>query len=521
MRGAWILAANHISHFDPLLITATVPRKIDWMAMADLFRGRLLGAWLRASDCFPVVRFKPDRAALRTAIVRLEAGHAVGMFPEGGLRDGAASVLGGAPLLRGIRAVAQMAHAPLVPCVILGSDRLYQREELVATCAACRSGSASASRSRLTQRAAISRHGWASRSARSPRRTPRIFTARTPISPNPRASGCAAHELHQIHRQPQRLGDVHDDVGAPAASPFAAGQPQGTGARYIAEHAGIPRQEYFYATSMIEADYSPRPPPADSHALGFADLDEASRKQSGACRLLFGRGRSIRADRADASRADVRERFRLPALGGGLQCRARLECLLYPPSLPLLPSPHRQTGMASSPSQAIACAPRGKGSGRAFAELRQLMRVLRAEGCKEFGLWATSYGGWIGALLASVERDFRFLTLMAPIVDVTHAIWESPAAWALRPELVRHGIERELIAQHYSHVSPLHAPPLDPGDRALLISGEYDHVAPAHTIARLHAAWPGSRLQTVLQGHFGYRMMRAAWSEFIASGALQ
>ena len=125
-EGAWVLAANHISHFDPLLITATLPRGIDWMAMADLFQNRLLGAWLRASGCFPVVRFKAVRAALRAAIVRLEAGRVVGMFPEGGLRDGAASVLGGAALRRGIRAVAQTARAPLVPCVILGSDRLYR-----------------------------------------------------------------------------------------------------------------------------------------------------------------------------------------------------------------------------------------------------------------------------------------------------------------------------------------------------------------------------------------------------------
>ena len=90
LNGPWILAANHLSHFDALLITATLPRQIDWMAMADLFQNRLLGAWLRASDCFPVVRFKPDRAALRVAIKRLEAGHVVGMFPEGGLRAGAA-----------------------------------------------------------------------------------------------------------------------------------------------------------------------------------------------------------------------------------------------------------------------------------------------------------------------------------------------------------------------------------------------------------------------------------------------
>ena len=48
------------------------------------------------------------------------------MFPEGGLRDGAASVLGGAELRRGIRAVADLGKAPIVPCVILGSDRLYR-----------------------------------------------------------------------------------------------------------------------------------------------------------------------------------------------------------------------------------------------------------------------------------------------------------------------------------------------------------------------------------------------------------
>ena len=158
------------------------------------------------------------------------------------------------------------------------------------------------------------------------------------------------------------------------------------------------------------------------------------------------------------------------------------------------------------------CVRTAEGLRQGVSELRQLMALLRAHGCREFGLWATSYGGWIGALLASVERDFRFLALMAPIVDVTHAIWESPAARALRPELQRHGITREIIERHYPHVSPLHAPPLDAAERALLVAGEYDHVAPARTIARLHSAWPGARLHTVPQGHFGYRMMRETWA---------
>lgn len=94
--------------------------------MSDLFKPRWLGWWLRHSDCFPVQRFKADRVALKTAIERLQRDHVVGMFPEGGLRDGPASVLGGAPLRRGIRAVAELGGAAVIPCVILGSDRLYR-----------------------------------------------------------------------------------------------------------------------------------------------------------------------------------------------------------------------------------------------------------------------------------------------------------------------------------------------------------------------------------------------------------
>ena len=75
-------------------------------------------------------------------------------------------------------------------------------------------------------------------------------------------------------------------------------------------------------------------------------------------------------------------------------------------------------------------------------ELRQIMETLRKHGCREFGMLATSYGGWIGALLTLVESDFRFVALMSPIVNVEHAIWQSPAARRLRRELREANIER-------------------------------------------------------------------------------
>lgn len=123
--GAWILAANHISHFDPPLLSLSTGRHIHWMAMEELFRGRLLGWILRHAGAFPVRRGRPDRSALRTAVELLQGGKVVGIFPEGGIRDGSASLLQGGELRPGLALVAGMAHVPVRPVVILGSDRLY------------------------------------------------------------------------------------------------------------------------------------------------------------------------------------------------------------------------------------------------------------------------------------------------------------------------------------------------------------------------------------------------------------
>ncbi len=127
-HGAWILAANHISHFDPPLLSIATKRKIDWMAMIELFENRAVSAWLRAIDSFPTDRSRADRAAVRIALTRLKQQHVVGIFPEGGIRDGARSVLEGAPLKPGIASIAEIADAPVLPCAIVGSDRFYDKK---------------------------------------------------------------------------------------------------------------------------------------------------------------------------------------------------------------------------------------------------------------------------------------------------------------------------------------------------------------------------------------------------------
>ena len=153
-----------------------------------------------------------------------------------------------------------------------------------------------------------------------------------------------------------------------------------------------------------------------------------------------------------------------------------------------------------------------EGLRQGVCDLRQLLALLRARGCREFGLWASSYGGWIGALLASVERDFRWVALLEPIVDVDHAIWISPAGAVLRRELRRTGIEPELIARHFPLESPLHGDPLCGADRVLFSVGDHDRIARPEDVRRLHERWRGYEFLRVAQGHFGYRMMNTVWA---------
>jgi pimeloyl-ACP methyl ester carboxylesterase len=141
-------------------------------------------------------------------------------------------------------------------------------------------------------------------------------------------------------------------------------------------------------------------------------------------------------------------------------------------------------------------------------EVRQLMAALRESNCHEFGLLGTSYGGWIGALLAMVEQDFRFVALMAPIVNVEHAIWESPATRFMRRELRRANIEPSLVARHFHLSSPLHNQPLCDAGRVLFVAGEFDLIMRSEHIEAIHQKWHGSELLRVRQGHFGYRMLR-------------
>lgn len=116
-RGAFILASNHLSYLDPPLLGAACPRRLAFLARADLFRAPLLAAFMRGVHVIALQREATDIAAVREALARLRRGDAVAIFPEGGRQF--SGQLGSAK--RGVALLAFAADVPIVPVFVRGT----------------------------------------------------------------------------------------------------------------------------------------------------------------------------------------------------------------------------------------------------------------------------------------------------------------------------------------------------------------------------------------------------------------
>ena len=125
--GPLILASNHQSFIDSVVIPAVTPRPVNFLAKSDYFegrgiKGRLVKEWFVTFGAMPVDRddSRAALASLDTALGVLAGGGAFGIYPEGTRsRDGR--------LYRGRTGVAQLAltsGAPIVPVGLIDTARL-------------------------------------------------------------------------------------------------------------------------------------------------------------------------------------------------------------------------------------------------------------------------------------------------------------------------------------------------------------------------------------------------------------
>ena len=123
VAGAAVLACNHVSFVDAVLLMAASPRPIYFLMDHRIFRTPLLGTLFRLARAIPIAPQKEDPAAYEAAFERaaqvLREGDLLAIFPEGGItRDGQLQ-----PFKGGIVKILQRAQAdglsvPVVPLAL-------------------------------------------------------------------------------------------------------------------------------------------------------------------------------------------------------------------------------------------------------------------------------------------------------------------------------------------------------------------------------------------------------------------
>lgn len=131
--GGFIIAGNHISFWDPIVVWASLERKVHFMAKAELFRWPLVRAVIRLAGAFPVRRGESDRRAVRKALDLLERGGILVVFVPGTrVRKGQR------PSPKpGVAMLATRARVPVVPVALTGTRRLVfcrNRQERLQVC---------------------------------------------------------------------------------------------------------------------------------------------------------------------------------------------------------------------------------------------------------------------------------------------------------------------------------------------------------------------------------------------------
>jgi 1-acyl-sn-glycerol-3-phosphate acyltransferase len=131
-QGPVIIAANHISYFDPLCLAVfidTAGREVRFLAKSELYRNPLLGWVLRSAGQIPVYRESRDAArSLQDAVAAMREGAAVAIYPEGTTtRNPDFSPM---KAKTGVARLAALTGAPVVPVGMWGAQLLFTRGKI-------------------------------------------------------------------------------------------------------------------------------------------------------------------------------------------------------------------------------------------------------------------------------------------------------------------------------------------------------------------------------------------------------
>jgi len=120
-EGPVIIASNHMSNWDPVLIGVSIKRKVHFIAKAELFENKIASIILTRLNAFPVKRGSVDIKAIRYAMDLLTRGEILGIFPEGARKK----LYPEAIAQTGVAMFALKSGAPVIPVACIGTERNF------------------------------------------------------------------------------------------------------------------------------------------------------------------------------------------------------------------------------------------------------------------------------------------------------------------------------------------------------------------------------------------------------------
>lgn len=128
---AFIIASNHVSFLDPLILASIFflkfNKKVYFIAKEEVFENRIIRLIQEACGTIPLYRKDKGKSALKVAERYLKKGRIIGIFPEGERSyDGR--------LIRaktGVARLARSARVPVLPVAVKGTHTLMARGTII------------------------------------------------------------------------------------------------------------------------------------------------------------------------------------------------------------------------------------------------------------------------------------------------------------------------------------------------------------------------------------------------------
>ena len=123
LEGSYILAPNHTSFIDPLVVQLTHRRHVTFLMDGPIFRQPAMNWFFRFWGAIPIPAARVVAGALKSALKTIRSGEVVAIFPEGrispdgSLKDGKA----------GVAMLMLKARVPVVPVAIFGTRGVLPR----------------------------------------------------------------------------------------------------------------------------------------------------------------------------------------------------------------------------------------------------------------------------------------------------------------------------------------------------------------------------------------------------------